>query len=53
MRVKTNRERREVVLDISDWGAGLAVTGRTRNIEQNILQTPQYTNDPSAQMRTR
>ena len=26
-------------LDISDWFAGLAVTGRIRDIEQNVLQS--------------
>jgi hypothetical protein len=35
------------------WGAGLAVTGRIRDIGQNILQSPQYTAGPSVQKRTR
>ena len=44
LRVKhfyTNREGCEVLtgLDIYRWSAGMAVTGRMHDIEQNVLQT--------------
>jgi len=32
----TNREQCEVLMDIYHWGAGLAVTGRIRDIRQNV-----------------
>jgi len=35
----TNRSSKKCSLDIYRWGAGLAVTGRIRDIGQNVLQS--------------
>jgi hypothetical protein len=37
--IYTNRERFEVLTGCYHWGAGLVVTGRIRDIGQNVLQS--------------
>jgi len=39
-------------MDIYHWVTDVAVSRRIRDLGYNVLQYPQYTVDPSVQMRT-